>query len=636
MKKTIKLSLISVALLSSLHAQNQYTLDTISVTASQGATLNKKDVTDSVTIITKEAIEESRVTTLGEALNKLGNIATTQSGGIGQQTSTFVRGMDTKRTLVLIDGVRYNNPTAIGGAAEYSQIMLYNVEQIEIIKGSQSGVWGSDASAGVINIITSKAKQGSHGVANLEYGSYNSAKISLQASYATEKYDILVGGLYLDSDGFSAAEPTKSEADYGKRYDELGLEKDSYQNKSFNVKLGFNITENDRIEANIQTINGLVNFDSGAGSFNDSSIPNTDTKNRFYNVAYKHKDSINDLSLQYNLSTFDRVMELESWFVPGTVDTYKYKGSVNEVKIDDKITYQEDSFIRVGASYQKFEQEEMTANSDESYSAISVFATNYNKLELLSGLNTIITESIRYDKYDNIDNSFTGKLGVKQFIHSNYYISSNIGTGFNAPTLDELYGGFGANPNLEPETSMSIDITLGNDVIWLTGFYNEIDNLIEYYDPDTFMGPLPGSYSNIDGISRFKGIELGYEDYFFNSLGINAMYTYLKTENADGKALARRPKNQVDANVVYYVSEAFDLGVNAQYIGERYEPDNFLGAQGAQTGKYTITNFVTNVKVNEHITFYGKIDNLTDKYYQTVNGYATAGRSLYLGMNGKF
>jgi len=625
MPQTIKLSLLSVALLSQLNADNQYTLQTIDVTASQGTTLNKKDVTDNVIIITKEALEESHLTSLGEALNKLGNISTTQSGGIGQQSSTFVRGMDTKRTLVLIDGIRYNNPTSIGGVAEFSQIMLYDVEQIEIIKGAQSGVWGSDAAAGVINIVTSKAKQGLHGVANIEYGSFDSVKTSLQASYATTEFDFLVGGLLYQTDGFSAVEPNKSSTDYGNRYDDLGLEKDSYTNKSLNAKFGYNITDSDRVEVKIQAINSLVDFDSGAGSTNDSDVPNTQLQNRFYNIAYKHKDALNDLTLLYNLSTFDRDMTGDGWAA-------QYTGSVKEVKLDDKVSYMKDSFIKVGASYQKFEQEEI-ASADKSYSSLSAFITNYNKVAFVPGLSTIITESIRYDKYDDIENSLTGKLGIKQFIFNDYYISANVGTGFNSPTLDELYGAFGANPNLEPETSLTSDITIGNDIVWVTGFYNEIDDLITYTDPDGWSGPLLGAYTNLSGKSRFKGIEVGYEDYYLNAVGMSAMYTYVKTENANGASLARRPKTQIDAKATYYASETLDFGLILQYIGERYDQAD---KQGAQTGRYTITNFVTNIKANDSITFYGKIDNITDKYYQTVDGYATAGRSLYIGLNGKF
>lgn len=620
MQKIIKLSLISAALLSSLQAENQYKLETISVTASQGTALNKKDVTDSVTVITKEAIEESRATTLNEALNKLGGISMTQNGGMGKNSSMFLRGMDTRRLLVLIDGVRYNDPSSLKSTADFAQIMLYNVEQIEIIKGAQSGVWGSDASGGVINIVTSKARNGLHSIANVEYGSFDSIKTSLQASYATEKFDILIGGLIYSTDGFSAVEPKQSEVDYGKRYDELGLEKDAYKNKSLNAKFGYNLTENDRIQATLQSINSDVDFDSFSGSAGDSSIPNTKVQNRFYTLSYLHKDSLNDLKFNYTLSTFDQDTLGDGW-------SAKYTGSINEVKIDDKISYMKDSFIRVGTSYQESKSEEVTAaKEDKKYDSISLFATNYNKINLLSDVNTIITESLRYDRYDEFDNSLTWKIGLKQFLHNDFYISTNVGTGYNVPTMSQLYNPWWGDDTLAPEKSLTSDITLGNDTIWVTGFYNEITDLIDY-NYATYK------YSQFDGTSKFKGVEIGYEDYFLDALGINAMYTYVKTEDTNGKSLARRPKTQLDVSATYYVTESFDLGINAQYIGRRYDKAD---EQGAQTGKYTVANFVTNIKINDAITVYGKIDNITDKYYQTVDGYATAGRSLYLGLNAKY
>lgn len=621
MSKTIKLSLLSVALLSQLNADNQYTLDAINVTASQGTTINKKDVTDSVTIITKEMIEESRVTTLDEALNKIGNISMTNNGGVGKNSSMYVRGMDTRRLLVLIDGVRYNDPSSLKSTADFSQIMLYNVEQIEIIKGAQSGVWGSDASGGVINIITAKAKSGLHGSASVEYGSFDSLKTSLQASYANEKFDILVTGSLYSTDGFSAVEPKQSEAIYGERFDDLGLEKDAYENKSSNAKFGYNITDNDKVIASLQTINSDIHFDSFSGSTGDSNIPNTELQNRFYNLAYTHKDSINDIKLNYSLSTFDQETQFSPLF------DAQYTGSISEVKLDDKITYMEESFLRVGASYQKSKSEKVTAvGEDKEYDAISVFATNYNKFELFSDLNSIVTESIRYDAYDEFDNSLTAKLGIKQFLSSDFFISLNVGSGYNVPTMSQLYNPYWGNESLTPEKSLTNDITIGNDTIWVTGFYNEVTDLIDY----NFTSY---TYTQFDGKSKFKGVELGYQDYFLNSFGINAMYAYVKTEDAKGKELARRPKTQLDVSATYYVSENFDLAVNAQYIGKRYDSAD---KQGAQTGEYTVANFVTNVKVNNYITLYGKIDNITDEYYQTVDGYATAGRSLYFGLNAQY
>ena len=620
MQKKITLSLLTLAFSASLQAQNQYTLQDIEVSSSLGTNVEKKDLTDSVTIITKDEIEESHVTTLTQALNKLANLSFTQNGGPGTLSSVFVRGMSSQRILVLIDGVRYNNPTAIGAAAEFSQIMLNNVEQIEIIKGAQSGVWGCDASGAVINIITSNAKKGSHANLNLEYGAYDTLQTSLSASYATKKYDMLASGSYFDNDGFSAVEPYQGSADYGKRYDDLGYEKDPHQNKSLNVKLGYNFSKADRIEANIQAINTFTKFDGTSGWPSylpaDSALEQQNLQNRFYTLAYKHNDATNDVKFNVSRSTFRRDY-VDNW------GYNVYEGSVNEVKLDDKITYAKDDFVRVGASYQKFEQKNITPNTDKSYSAVALYATNYNKLQLVSNNNTIITESLRYDKYNNFDNSFTGKLGAKQFLNKDLYISANIGTGYNAPTLGQLYGQWGANPNLKPEKSRTSDITFGNDTLWITGFYNEIKDLITYTT----------AYVQTSGTSKFKGAELGYEDYFGDSLGLKALYTYLEAKNANKQNLARRPQQQLDVNVNYYYSDTIDFGVNAQYIGKRYDKaDN----QGAQTGKYTVVDFVGNFQADKKLSFYAKINNITDKYYQTIDGYATAGRSLYIGLNAKY
>ncbi len=623
MNKTLLSAVAVIALATSLSAANQYTVDKISVTAAQGTELNKEDVPDSVTIITREAIQEARVTTLEQALTRLGSLAASSNGGPGQPTSVYIRGMDSKRTLVLIDGVRYNDVTGLNGA-QYPQIALYDVEQIEIIKGPQSGVWGADASAGVINIVTSRAKKGLHGSANVEYGSFDTKTASLQASYATENFDILMGGSYIQTDGFSAVEPTQESPDYGQRYDDLGLEKDAYSNKSFNAKLGWNITDFDRIEASIQSINSYIEYDSiDFGTGEPADAPNgpytvTTNKDRFYSVAYTHNGALNDIELRYNLSTFNR-------------SQYGgYTGSLNEVKLEDKISYMEEGFLRVGGAYQNFAQQKSAGvDLDENYNTLSAFATNYNKVELFAGKESILTESVRYDRYSDFNEKVTGKLGLKQFIYSDIFISANVGTGYNVPTLYQLYDGYAGNSAVNPESTLAYEATLGNDNLWITGFYNKVTDLIDYVP----TGLYTGEFQNIEGESLLRGVEIGYKDYFLDRLGLSLNYTYLDATNADGEVLARRPKQQADASVVYYATETFDLGLNAQYIGERYDRAD---EQGAQTGKYTLLHFVSNVKVNDFITVYGKVDNITDRYYQSVDGYASAGRSLYLGLTASY
>lgn len=625
MKQTLQLSLLVATLSSSVLADKSITLDSISVSTSQGSELKTKEITDSIVVITQEQLQANRITNLAEALSRLGNISSTQNGGLGQPSSFYLRGMDSKRTLVLIDGVRYNDPTGVGAAAQFEQIMLSNVAQIEIIKGAQSGVWGADASGGVINIITQKAKKGLHALANIEYGSFDTKKVSLQSSYATETFDLLLGASLVNTDGFSAAEPKKDDPNYGTRFDALGYEKDSYKNRSLNAKLGWNITQNDRVEFSLQTIDSDIDFDGGAGV--DSSIPKTELNNRFYTLAYKHTDSINTINLQVSRSTFERSTQLEGW--PSGIATYNYKGSVEEIKLEDTISYLPNSFIRFGGSYQKFEQEQITAGTDKSYNAKALFVTNYNSFEILDAKPTIFTQSVRYDDYSSFESALTAKVGLKQFVYDDFFIALNGGEGFNAPTLGQLYGEFGANEDLKPEKSRTYDITLGNETIWATWFRNEITDMIDWVG----VWPAPSGYAQVEGRSTFKGFELGYRDLYFDTLGFEAMYTYLDTKDANKEALARRPKSQLDAKISYYLSERFDLGVSAQYIGERYDAPN---KQGAQTGRYTLANLVMNFKANESLTLYGKVDNITDKYYQSVDGYGSAERSFYLGLNAKY
>jgi len=255
-----------------------------------------------------------------------------------------------------------------------------------------------------------------------------------------------------------------------------------------------------------------------------------------------------------------------------------------------------------------------------------VYVSNYNKFDLFSSLGTtILTESLRYDNFNAFENTTTGKIGIKQFVHTDIYISSNYGNAYNIPSLSQLYGQFGANPNLEPEKTKSADITIGNDEFSLTYFYNKVDNLIDY---DFTFG-----YQNISGVSRFKGVEVSYSDDFFDLFSLNMGYTYLDAKNAEGEFLRSRPKHQIDANIVYYVSQALNIGLNGQYIGERYDNDD---RQGAQTGKYAVYNAVINYTINDNFAVYGKIDNIGNKYYQVRDGYATAERSFYAGVDASF
>ena len=207
--KTTNLSLVaSFLIVTNLYSQT--TLDEISITSATKSEQKLKDVTANVDVITSQDIEDRKFKTVTEALQTIPGIQVSQSGGIGQQTSLFLRGMDSKKTLVLIDGVRYNDPS--GNGANFEHLVINDIERIEVIKGAQSSIWGADASAGVINIITKSVKDGTHGNASVEYGRYDSKIAKANISHKNKNFDAKLSATRVDTNGFSAISPKSNEA----------------------------------------------------------------------------------------------------------------------------------------------------------------------------------------------------------------------------------------------------------------------------------------------------------------------------------------------------------------------------------------------------------------------------------------
>jgi vitamin B12 transporter len=185
-----------------------------------------------------------------------------------------------------------------------------------------------------------------------------------------------------------------------------------------------------------------------------------------------------------------------------------------------------------------------------------------------------------------------------------------------------------ANENLNPENIYSFDTSLEYKNVKVTYFYNEIKDMIDWSN---------GGYDNLDGISIIKGIEAEYtQELIEDKLAFSSNYTFLSARDKDGYLLQRRPRHSAKLGFDYYATEELHLGLDANYVGDRVEYAYGTHNITAHTGKYTILNLVTNYKLNKKVSFYGKVDNLTDKYYQVVDGYATAGRSFYFGMNAKY
>jgi vitamin B12 transporter len=619
MQKKINLSLISVVLLTQLNAQDVIKLDDITVTGATKSKQSIKDITPNVSVITSTELEEKHYTDIYDALKATSGIIELSNGGVGSTVDILLRGMGNNRTLVLIDGIRVQDPSSTAGA-NMAHIMIDDIERIEVIKGAQSGIWGADASAGVINIITKDAKDGTHGGADIGYGSFDTKKLNGYISYKDEKIQLKLDASKITSDSFSSQAPRGEDIDQ--------YEDDPYENTTINLKASYNITNNSQLFFSIRDIDALKDYDS-YGNPDDTTL-RSDVDTTLYALKYNHKLKEHDITIKYENTDFkrDEIGTIAQW---GYEYVKNFNGESKNLELYDNFSYTNNSFLIAGigksSDFVEYILTDNTSNTKENKNSY-IYATNSNQFE-----NIILTQSIRYDNYDNFENRLTGKIGAKYNASENLFISSNIATGYNVPNIMEELNPWGAtNNDLNPEDATSYDITMGYKGFEITYFYHEIKDLIEWYDADGYGGN-PAIYKNLDGKSKFKGIEMSLNHNINDDILLTSSYTYLDAKDKDGEELQKRPKHTLNIGVDYYGINNLHMGLYGSYIGTRYNNNN---RAGAQTGRYTVIDAAINYDINQNASVYAKINNLFDRYYQTSDGYASAGFNTFAGLKIRF
>ncbi len=609
MNKTIKLSLIACTLMTALGAND---LGTITVTGVTKTEQSIKDVTSNVEVITSEELEEKHISTVVQALNLISGINYVSSGGIGSITSVYLRGASNNRTLVLIDGIRYQDPSNTSGASIH-HIMVEDIQRIEVIKGAQSGIWGADASAGVINIITKDAKDGTNGSIEAMYGSFDTKKIGATVSHKTKQFDIKLNANKITSGGFTVQAPRGEDIE--------DYEDDSYSNTTLNLKTNYNIDDESKIKINITNTDALKEYDSYGNA--DDNTMKSDIETKLYNISYLHNINQHNLKVKVEKSEFstDEIGTVAQW---GSQYVKVSNGEHNNLEVSDNIKYNKKDFILLGIG---------TSSDDVDYVMTDGFTKQKeNKNNYIYTTNSnifdkyVLTQSLRYDDFNNFDSKATGKLGVKYSINNDTSISSNIGTAYNVPNIVQELNPWGAvNEDLNPENSKSADISFEYRSLTLTYFYNKVTDLIDWYDPDGWGGE-PAIYKNLNGESTFKGIEFDYKKDITEDILLSVNYTHLSAKNEDGSDIANRAESNLKLGVDYYGLSNHHFNINGEYVGDRKD-----GISSQQTGKYTVLNFTANYDWHNNNTTFIKIDNLGDKYYQTVDGYTSSPRAFYIG-----
>jgi vitamin B12 transporter len=623
-------------------AEDAYQLDTLIVTAGLEP-VSARDVARSVTVITREEIEQRQVKYLADLLRDVPGFAVSQAGGPGTQTQIRVRGAESNHLLVLVDGIRANDP-ASNDEFQFQYALTSNIERIEIIRGPQSATWGTDALAGVINIIRRKEVSSDYLAVNGEYGSFDSSELGADGGLARDRYQLSGGISFHDTDGTNLSRS--------------GHERDGAKNANANATLDISASDALHLVFSGQLVDAHTDWDDV--DFYTTGLPtdaNLETRaNRAYlrgEAAYEPQSG--PWSGAFSVNWLDTSNDN---FRDGVRDSSTDAQSL-ELRLKSSVLLGRDEAQNHRLTFAldrdevDFEQRGLASfygdpNQDQSYGRTG-YAVEYSGKP---SERFAWTASGRLDDFSDFDHAFTWQLAASQHVSAGLKLRASYGTGSKAPTFTERYGFYAdyfiGNPNLKPETSKGWEIGLETDfnhdgprlgAAWFDQkLRDEIDGFV--FDPETFLFTA----RNRDGNSRRKGLEVVLDGSLAAAFSYAASYTYVDATESGTYGTAsreiRRPKHMASASVNYGFAQARgNLKVNANYNGsqlDNYFPPPWFDLQQVKLASFTVVDLAGSWKLTPDLELLCRVSNLFDENYEEILGYARPGRAIYAGLRGRF
>lgn len=583
----------------------------------------------SVSVLTEQDLEDGQYRNAVNALRQVPGVDVVQSGGNGGNAAVFLRGGNSEHTLVLLDGIELNNPATANRSFNLANVTLENIERIEVIRGPQSTIYGSDAMGGVINLISKKAQEGVHARLSSEAGSYNSFTQVGNVSYGSEMFDVSAGITRQDIGGISAAD-----ARYGNR------EQDDYQNTSLSNRIRF--APSDRIEATntIRYTRSHSNLDNCGGVGCDD--PNRWIRNNEFftrgDVSLKLFDET--LTPAAYISYARHSLEDVNSPDPESVESLDSRYNGDMVTVGSRITWSpSDVFSMVIGGETQGERASSFYGSDGAFGAFedtfygreartnSVFA----ETRLAYSKRAYLDAGVRYDNHSLFGGKTTFKVAPAVYLLEGTKLRGSVGTGFKAPSLVQLYSSYG-NRELDAETSTGWDVGIDHDIIAdtlstsVSFFRSEYDELITF-DPASFI------LENIDQATT-QGFEFGATYQMLDDLSVRLAYTYTDTENkTTGESLLRRPRNKNSLTVVYAPDSKLRAQIQWRVYSSRFDNDfSAYPPERMSLGGYGLVDIAVSYKLAESVSLIGRVDNLFDKEYQDVLGFGAMGAAAHGGV----
>ena len=599
-------------------------------------------VNASVTVVRRDEIERRQWRTLNDVLGQSPGIATTNSGGPGKTTQLFMRGLNANHSVVLIDGVRVDDPSSVNGSVNLAHLRLEGVDRIEIVRGPMSTLYGSDALGGVINIITRKGSGRPTASLSLEAGSYGTVNADGLVSGSHGPLSFAFGASGTTSSGFSSVPD-------GRSFSGAPVDDDGYRNLSLNGRLGFDATDwlklqwfgrygrthtnydaflaedpnlyettntlSTRVQADVELWDGRSKT-TLAWSYSESNRRDVDEADPF-NFAFAPDNRNRGRRMQ-----FEAITSLTPIDMVNVVAGF-------EARRDSLLS---ESFDATGA---------LTSSTAAAVWTRGVFINA--RVTPLDGLS--FTAGTRFENHDAFGDAVTWRLGASYLVsQTNTKLRASVGTAFKAPSLDQLYVdfaafGFFANRNLRPERSTGFEIGIeqklfdGKLAFGATYFHNNVSDLIQISSCGLFCSTL----TNV-AEARVNGVELSLDVRPADDFNIHVDYTFTNGHNAlTGAPLLNRPQHQVNFQANWRPLPGWWLGLGAGYRKGRYETDfSAFPSATVEMAAYTTLRLTTSYDVSEWLQVFGRIENVTDTYYEEPLGFRTPRLSAYAGARVKY
>ena len=598
-------------------------LDDVIITANK--TFQKQSQTGKVVaVIDKQTISNNPGKNIAQLLQQQAGVTINGAlNNLGTNQSVYLRGSATGRTLILIDGVPAYDPSNSNSEFDLNLINLQQVERIEIAKGAQSTLYGSDAIGGVINIITvPKSNTPVQADVSASFGSFNTLKANAQLSGQTEKLHYAFRYAKVKSRGFSSAYDNAGHGDF---------DDDGYNGDHARAELGYRVTPSLTAKTYIQYNKYKADIDDGA--FVDDRDLTSGSKNLMTGAQFKYQRNNWTLTGNYFYNHTERNLLNDSFHVPGFTQFLQndYDGIAQFAELYTNISIGKGFSLLAGTDFRYANtnnyllsvssfgpyEEVQSQISAKQYSGYGSFMYNSKRLNAEAGF--------RFNNHSQYGNNITFTFNPSFNLDDHWRLFGSIASAFKTPSLYQLYSAYG-NKNLQPEESMNYETGVqqshGNFSNRLVFFHRDIDNGLDF----DYINYAFFNFNN----QKVKGIEWETNWKPVNKLSISANYTFLdpqetsqsreSTNDTTYNYLLRRPQHQANMAIQWTATNKLRAGIDGRMVSKRYDVGGYQSPDVKLDG-YFLLGANLSYQFNKNVGTYIQAQNLLNTDFYDIYGY---------------